>query len=404
MIYARTLVLVMLFLLVFPLYAFSAAPPQLDSPAGLVMDAGNGQVLYQKNGDMKLYPASTTKILTGIIALEKADLDDTVTVTENAVGVEGTAIWLQKGEKIKMEDLLYALLLTSANDAAVAIAEHVGGSVPNFVRMMNEKAKELGATNSHFVNPHGLTEPGHKTTARDLAVIARYALKNEKFREIVATRNKKIKREIPAGKEQPQVWTYNHNQLLWKYGGAIGIKTGYTTAAKSCLVGAARRGDRELISVVLKSETPNALYSDSIALLDYGFEHFEPKTMVEEGKIVTRIEVPHGTRGVLVQARNSFIYNLPVDAEKEVTRKVEPLSGLEAPVKKGDVAGRLAVYYGDRRLGQVDLLALEDSPRKLTHHWWFRPAVAAAALLVFRIWLRARRRKKKYMFSSRRRR
>jgi len=402
MVLIKTLFFVLFFVLVLPFGAALAAPPQIAGEAGVVMDARNGQVLYQKNGDLKLYPASTTKILTGIIALEKAELDDTVIVSKNAVRVEGTAIGLQKGEKIKLEALLYALLLNSANDAAVAIAEHVGGSVSNFAGMMNEKAEELGAANSHFVNPHGLTDPRHKTTARDLAVIARYAMKNKKFREIVATLNKEIKRGVPADKK-PQTWLYNHNRLLGRYDGAIGVKTGYTTAAKLCIVGAARRDNRELIAVVLKSDTPNSLYSDVAALLDYGFEQFESKVLVEEGKIVTRLEVPHGTKGVLVEAANSFTYNIPVGDAEDVTQRVEPLSNLEAPVKKGDVVGELLVRYGDRQVGRVDLLALDDVPRKLTHNWWFWPSTAAGVFFVLRNWIAVRRRRRKYMFGRRRR-
>lgn len=404
---ARTLSIIPFFLLILAFNNIAlAAPPYLEGRAGLVMDAKNGQVLYQKNGDLRLYPASTTKILTGIIALERAKPDDVVTVSKNAVGVDGTAIGLQAGEKIKMENLLYALLLNSANDAAVAVAEHVGGSVANFARLMNEKAEELGATNSNFVNPHGLPDPRHKTTARDLAIIARYAMENERFREIVATVNKKIERGVPEEKK-PQTWLYNHNKLLWKYEGAVGIKTGYTNAAKYCIVGAARRGDRELIAVVLGSPTQNALYSDVMSLLDYGFEQFKPKLVVEEGKIITRLEVPHGTKGVLVEARDSFTFNLPVaaydEAEQKIERKVEPLSGLEAPVKKGDVVGKLVMKYRGKQVGQVDLLALEDVPRKFTHSWWFWPLVATVILLAFRSWISIRRRRRRFVFAKRRR-
>ncbi len=397
------LTLVMVFFLTFNLNTAFAAPPSLAAQSGLVMDAQNGQVLYQKNGDLKLDPASTTKILTGIIALEETDLDDSVTVSRNAVGVDGTAIGLQKGEKLPMRSLMYALLLSSANDAAVAIAEHIGGSVDNFAKLMNEKAKQLGAQNSHFVNPHGLTVPGHKTTARDLAVIARYAMKNEKFREIVATINKEIKRGVPA-ETDPQTWAYNHNRLLGKYDNAIGIKTGYTTAAQLCIVGGARRGDRELIAVVLKSPTSNSRYADAMALLDYGFNQFESKTLVEEGKIITRLNVPDGTKKVLVEAQDSFIYDFPVSDQSDVTQKIKPVSDFSAPVKKGDVVGKLQLFQANKLLGQVNLIALEDVGRKLTHHWWFWPSVAAVTLLVLRFWARARRRRRRFMFSTRRRR
>ncbi len=403
MVYIRTMVLVLFSLTLFFVNTAFAAPPELAGEAGVVMDAGNGQILYQKNAGKKLYPASTTKILTAVIALEQSDLDEMVTVTENAVGVEGTAIGLQKDEKLPMRSLMYALLLNSANDAAVAIAEHISGSVEEFASLMNKKASELGAKDSHFVNPHGLTEAHHKTTARDLAVIARYAMQNDKFREIVATLNKEIKRGVPEEKE-PQIWTYNHNRLLTTYSGATGIKTGYTSAAELCIVGAAKRDERELIAVVLKSPTQNTLYSDVSALLDYGFDEFEPRKLVEKGEIIMRIDVPHGTKGLLVEAKDSLIYNFPVGAPNDITKEVKPVSGLNAPVKEGDVVGKVLIYNGDKQTGQVDLLALEDIPRKITHNWWFWPSVGGVTLLTLRIWIRARRRRKRYMFLQRRRR
>ena len=230
-----------------------AGEPVITAETGLVMDMQSGQVLFGKDIDKVMYPASTTKILTAIIAIEEAKPDELVSISQRASVVEGSAIGLQVGEQIKMEYLLYALMMSSANDAAVAIAEHIAGSVEEFAVMMNQKAREVGAPNSNFVNPNGLPDPQHYTTARDLALIGRYAMQNQEFRHLVATSNHEIERNLPE-EMQPQTWLWNHNRLLYQYAGALGVKTGYTVQAGQCLVGAASREGREMLSVVLKCE------------------------------------------------------------------------------------------------------------------------------------------------------
>lgn len=375
--------------------AAAGEPPHLVGEAALVMDARSGQILYGKNINRKMYPASTTKILTAILALEKADVDEVVTISRRACTVEGSAVGLQEGEKIRMEDLLYALMLSSANDAAVAIAEHVGGSVEGFAEMMNEKARLLGARNSHFVNPHGLPDPAHYTTARDLALISRYAMNDPRFREIVSTVHREIGCEFTF-RGEPQTWLWNHNKLLSRYEGATGIKTGYTVEAGQCLVASAKRGDRELIAVVLKSQGSN-VYSDAAALLDYGFNSFTPNVLVEKGEVVGRVAVRYGVSDVTLVAARDFIYNFPVNASSPVERDVILREPVKAPVEQGDVIGELVFTQRESELGRVDLIAQEPVPRKLVARWWFW--ATQVLVLMFLLGVRAaalRRRRRRY--------
>ena len=217
------------------------AEPELVGEAAALIDSRNEQLLFEKNSNKRMYPASTTKILTAIIALERGNLEDIVSIPRVACNIEGSAIGLQEEEKITLEDLLYALMLNSGNDTAVAIACHIGGSVEEFARMMNELAVRIGAENSNFKNPNGLPDPDHYTTARDMALIAHYAMQNPEFRKIVSTRSATIQRGVPDA----QIYLENSNKLLWNYDGTIGIKTGYTNDARQCLVSAAARQDRK---------------------------------------------------------------------------------------------------------------------------------------------------------------
>lgn len=244
---------------------------KINSEAAILMDLNTGKILYSKNIHEKLQPASTTKILTAIIALESGSLDRTVTVGKGPTLVEPTKIGLKLGEKIKLKYLLYALLVDSANDAAVAIAEYVGGSTANFAKIMNKKAKALGCTDSNFVNPNGLPNSKHLTTAYDLAMITKYAMKNSNFKTIVGT----ITYKIPATNKHASRSLINHNKMMLKstdhyYSGCIGVKTGYTIASKHTLVSAAVRGKQKLLAIVLKDTAPY-VYTDIITMFNYEF-------------------------------------------------------------------------------------------------------------------------------------
>lgn len=379
-----------------------AAEPVFMAEVGLVMDMQSGQILYAKDIDKQMYPASTTKILTCIIAMEESDPQELVTVSHRASGVGGSKIGLQVDEQLKMGDLLYALMLTSANDAAVAIAEHVAGSVEEFAVLMNQKAREVGALKSNFVNTNGLSDPEHYTTARDLALIGRYAMQSKEFRGLVTTVNYEIERGIPE-EMKPQTWLWNHNQMLQRYTGALGVKTGYTVKAGQCLVAAAGRQGREMLAVVMKCDG-NSHYSDAAALLDHGFNDFATRRLVKEDQMVGGADVPGGTSQVGLITASAFHYSFPVDGEPEVKQSIVTNKDLKAPVEQGEQMGHLVITADGRELGRVDLVAAHTVERKPIFHWWYLLVglLLVTALLRLRVLIRRRRRRNKIFFNSRR--
>jgi serine-type D-Ala-D-Ala carboxypeptidase (penicillin-binding protein 5/6) len=256
------------------LWAFSP-DDDLSARALLLMDAKTGKILYQKNADTPLPPASTTKVLTAILTLESQKRsNDRLTVSKAATRVPASKLYLKPGQTVSIEDLLYGVLLASANDASVVLAEGIGGSVEKFAEIMTKKAHDLGAINTRFSNPHGLTAADHYSTARDLALIFRYAMKNPTFREIVHTKMSSV-RSLSPGKKSARtrlISVRNHNRLLWNYDGAIGGKTGYTFAAQKCYVGAVERNGVTLIVSLLGSRD---LWGDTKRLLEYGFDNYQ---------------------------------------------------------------------------------------------------------------------------------
>lgn len=257
----------------------SVEKPEVAAESAILIDGRTGTVLYSKNATERMYPASITKIVTAIVALETADVSDTVTVSKDARWEEGTRVYLEEGEQMSMWQLLQGMMVNSGNDAATAIADHIDGSKEKFAERMNAFVQEkAGAMNSQFRNPHGLPDPDHYTTAEDMAKIARYAMQNEKFRELVGTK------KVNWTGETWQTTLVNHNKLLGTYEGATGIKNGYTTAAGQTLVASAKRGDMELIGVVLKSPSSDLLYKDMRKMLDYGFAAYEPMMLFDENE------------------------------------------------------------------------------------------------------------------------
>ena len=238
------------------------------------MDAKTGEVLFQRDPDEEMPPASTTKVVTALVVLESGrPLADLLTVSKTATLVPSSKLYLKTGQKMSVRDLLYALLLSSANDAGMVLAEGIGGSVERFSEMMTKKARDIGAVNTHFVNPHGLTAPEHYSTARDLALIFNYALKNPTFREIVQTKASAVS-SVPVGRNPKprQIMVRSHNRMLWSFDGALGGKTGYTLAAQKCFVGAAARNGATVIVSMLGSRD---LWGDSTKLLGYGLDNFD---------------------------------------------------------------------------------------------------------------------------------
>jgi len=246
--------------------------------AAVLMEMQTGKILWEKNKEAPRPPASTAKILTALVTLDRVPLKEIVTVSITAIANKSSAVALKNGERLAVQDLLYALLLQSSNDAALALASHVGGSTPKFVQIMNQKARSLGALHSKFFNPTGLPHRGQVTTASDLALITKAALANPEFRRIVATKSYPWKSSTWEGALD------NSNELLKSYDGAIGVKTGNTREAGYCLVAAAQRGDETLIAVVLGSQE-KAVWRDAKNLLDYGFKSFAP--VASGGKSLT---------------------------------------------------------------------------------------------------------------------
>lgn len=323
--------------------------PSTAARAAVVMEVSSKRVLYAKNPHMKLPMASTTKIMTAILAIEMGNLDDVVVVSPRAEGVEGSSLYLAKGERLTLEQLLYGLMLRSGNDAAVAIAEHIGGSVENFVKLMNRKAVQIGAKNTNFVNPHGLHDDMHYTTAYDLALISAYAMQNPVFRTIVSTKYKKIPWE---GRSYDRV-LQNKNALLWSYEGANGIKTGYTKVSRRCLASAALRNGMQLVCVVLDCQP---WFDDSAALLDYGFSNFKPYTVISKEQVMGYIPVKDGYEvQVAAICREEIVLPVKEGEEKGILVEVKLPNYLKAPVKAGTNVGYVKVTLGDEVSIKKDL-------------------------------------------------
>jgi D-alanyl-D-alanine carboxypeptidase (penicillin-binding protein 5/6) len=330
----------------------SSKAPQIRGDGAYLIDVLSGQTLYMKNPDKPLAPASTTKIMTGLLAIEHGSLDDIVTASSSMLNkklVYGTQIYLRPGEKLPLKDLLYALLLNSANDSAVAIAEHVGGDLPHFVEMMNQRASQIGANHTHFVNSSGLTEAGHVTTAHDLALIARVAYQNPTFAEYVRTKSQTISRSQP---DTPKLM-HNENKLLFRDSNVDGIKTGYTAAAQNCLVASVTKDGRQFIGVILKSPG-REIYTDMQAMFEYGFTQFKETTFKPSGATVSTITV------------NNEPVNLILDRPIYMTQKLGEQSSMKlrvipnyttplSSVFKGQVVAQVEVLDGDTLLSTLPL-------------------------------------------------
>lgn len=336
------------------------------------MDAKTGKILYQKNADTPLPPASTTKVLTAILTLESQKRsNDRLTVSKAATRVPASKLYLKPGQTVSIEDLLYGVLLASANDASVVLAEGIGGSVERFAEIMTKKAHELGATNTRFSNPHGLTAADHYSTARDLALIFRYAMKNPTFRQIVHTKMSSV-RSVSPGKKSARmrrISVRNHNRLLWNYDGAIGGKTGYTFAAQKCYVGAVERNGVTLIVSLLGSRD---LWGDTKRLLEYGFDNYHAlntltppaarpvsaqRTNPDSAKLTALVAMPQEETAPKPTTDN---YVLQVGSFREQHRaegllKAFAEKGFDAFIEKTTVSGKGEISYRVRLGPYADL-------------------------------------------------
>ncbi len=332
--------------------AEQAKAPAVNAASALVLDVSTTRVLAAQNAHARLPMASTTKIMTALLAVECGELSAAVTVSGNAYGTEGSSIYLELGEEMSLQDLLYGLMLKSGNDAAVAIAEHIGGSVENFVRMMNDRAKSLGCVNTHFANPNGLPDDEHYTTAFDLARIAACALRNPEFRTIVNT----TYYQTTTGNH---VRTFkNSNKLLWEYEGTTGVKTGYTKTAGRCLVFAAQKDGFDVVGVVLNCPD---MWNDSVTLMNYVFGAYNMQTICRAGEVVRTAAVERGDKNSLnIVAQNDILLPIEKGMQEDVVLRVDCPRTIEAPVDLGQTVGTLEVYLDGRLMAGCDLITAEE--------------------------------------------
>ena len=331
--------------------------PNVTATSAIVIEASTGHVIYSRNPDLAMYPASTTKMMTLIMALEHGGLDEIVTVSENASGTEGSTLWLDPNEKIPLNDLLYGMIMASANDASVAIAEHLDGSVAKFAEHMTNRAREIGATNTNFTNPHGLPDANHYTTARDLAILASYGLKLPGFEQIVT--QQEVSFYWIHDDESKLIRT--ENKLLWMYNGCNGIKTGYTESAGRCVVCAARRNGIQLISVVLDGQY---MWNDSIILLDYGFENISTETIVEPDKVIKTLPIISGRKkSMRVKTAGEII--VPVFKNDDAyTINYDMPEVLTAPITNGESIGKVRVMIDGKEIASTDIVTTADVEQK----------------------------------------
>lgn len=357
--------------------AFSEETPYISSEAGILIDYDSGKILYSKNADQKMYPASTTKVMTALLTLERTNLSDKVVIDYDLGYIDGNSMSIKKGEVFTVEELLRVVLVRSANDACVVLANYISGSTEEFAKLMNQRAKELGAKNTHFNNPNGLPDPNHYTSAYDLSLIAKEAMKYEKFREIVKTPSI----ELPPTPQTPEGRSFkNSNRFLWGTGGSNtmeykgqivnikydlvdGIKTGFTSVARQCLISSGQKNGFRLISVVLKSEGKD-VYRDSRSLLEYGFENYSLKNVIKKDQIMGNKIIPFSKEKEVKYAPTRDFNILLKNNEKikglNIDKKIILNKNLNSSIKKGDIIGKVELYQYNEIISKVNLMALND--------------------------------------------
>lgn len=334
--------------------ALAKAPPEIKADGAILMDAKTGQVLFERNAYKHLAPASTTKIMTAILAIESGKLDEKTTISKNAASTPGSTMHLAEGQIISLRELLTGLMLRSGNDGAIAIAEFIAGSVDAFVDRMNQKANELGAYNTYFRNPHGLSAPGHHSTAFDLAWLTRYAMNNPTFAEIVNTRHTRIDFQDSRGKEQERSLK-NTNKLLWMLEEADGVKTGTTSEAGPCLVSSATKNNQRLIAVTLHD---TSRWEDSQKLLEWGFDNFSLFEYANAGSILGSVRVEGGLQENLNAALSTdAVMVAEGNAADKVGVQLDLPNTIKAPVYQGQKIGEVNFRIGDQIVKSFDLVA-----------------------------------------------
>ncbi|HVI41986.1 MAG TPA: D-alanyl-D-alanine carboxypeptidase family protein [Anaerovoracaceae bacterium] len=328
-------------------------PPEVSARNAILIEANSGEVLYEKNAEEKAYPASITKIMTALLAIENGTLDKKVKISENAAGVEGSSIYLAPGEMISLRDLVYGLMLRSGNDAAIAISEEIGGSTNNFVIMMNKKARELGACNTNFMNPNGLHDPEHYTTAKDMALIARAAMKNAEFKKVAATKS-----WVTDRGEGKYNYFYNKNKVVYQYNGGTGIKIGYTKAAGRTLVASSERDGMELICVVMNAPD---WFQDTYKLMDYAYSQYETTKIAIGQRPIKAVKIWGGNKDfVQIGSREDILCPVKKGVESKISIMYVLPKHQVAPISRWQEAGCLKIYVNGNYLFSKPLHYLED--------------------------------------------
>lgn len=429
--FALVLVVSIMTTLLLPFQSLALEPPEFHGKNAILMDANYDEVLYEVGGHDKVYPASITKVMTALLTLETiesgkltAQTQITASATAATIPKGSSTANIKAGEVLTVEQLLYCLLLPSANEAAQILAETVGGDIDTFVGMMNDKAKELGCENTHFANPHGFHDPDHYTTPYDITLFMKAAMEYDLFQKIVTSPNY----TIPATNLSEQRTVRNTNALTsnWTYTGYLytpgtGGKTGSTDEAGKCLVETAKKGDTYLISVVMgEPETITladgsekvAQFYDTIQLLNWGFENFQRTVISEDSEVVAKVNVTLSTQSdqVMVRPSGSIARTLPKDVNVDEMEKVINLFNdtVEAPVEQGQVLGTMRLLYQGEEYGTLDLIADSsversellyrlDRIQKFFQNWWVKLLLVIVVVAVVALLLRI------FVFSKRRR-
>ncbi|MGN1162527.1 MAG: D-alanyl-D-alanine carboxypeptidase family protein [Christensenellales bacterium] len=336
-----------------------ALVPQTSAKGMILVEKTTGRVLAEKNADEQLSIASTTKIVTALTVLENcSDIKKVVTIDKKCVGIEGTSIYLREGEKLSVEDLLYGLMLRSGNDAAVALAYAVGGSVDKFCQMMNDTAKKCGATGCNFTNPHGLEQEGHHCSARDLANITRFAMQNQEFAKIVGAKQYRIS----ASDDTTGRVLQNKNKMLSLFDGANGVKTGFTKKAGRCLVSSGTRDGMTLICVVLCC---GPMWEESAALLEYGFKNYKMKELLQPYFVCGNIEVQNSDdKFVEVFSMKGFSYPMTEEEYQKVRVEFDYPSIIQAPVPKEKIVGKVVIKLDNDLLFEENIYTIKEVESK----------------------------------------
>jgi D-alanyl-D-alanine carboxypeptidase (penicillin-binding protein 5/6) len=337
----------------------------VDAKSAILIDAGSGTVLFEQNSHDRLPPASVTKVMTMLLIMEAIErgqmsLEDVVTISERAASMGGSQMYMEPGEQQKLETLMIGIAVCSANDACVAAAEHHSGSVEIFVENMNKRAKELGMTDTNFVNTNGLPVPNHYTSAYDIALMSKELMKHEKIQDWFSIWMTNITVGLP-GKKQTELGLTNTNRMIKTYPGATGIKTGFTQEAGYCLSASAKKGDLSLIAVIMGSKTSKLRFAEASKLLDYGFANYDSVKLAEKGEPMGTVVIEKGAPNLVNAVSPDYVSVLVKKGEKDTIKgEIVFDDTISAPISKGDQLGELVIYKQDKEIARYPVVAEES--------------------------------------------